>query len=143
MTIKLRIPEGLQASVEVGGQGAQAAAPGGGVHVLGLADGARLVVATLGGRPCAACTPVTQLLGSGPPHEPRPGGGEPASPAAAPHFGPPEVLLFGALLASEALGALWLPVVEARVQVVDLRVGGFTGRSLPRTAGCRLCRERP
>jgi hypothetical protein len=105
-----------------------APAPDAPIVVRGRLRGARLVVATLVGRPCGICSAGADL----PLPEGRPG-------LAA--LGPAAARVLGALAATEALGGLLFAPRTGRLQTVDLEAGRFAAAALPRTAGCSRCRE--
>jgi hypothetical protein len=98
------------------------------IVVCGRRRGARLVVATLVGRPCGACFAGADL----PP---------PAGRAGLAALGPAAARVLGALAAGEALAALLFAPRTGRLQTVDLDAGRFAGAALPRSAGCSRCRE--
>jgi hypothetical protein len=87
--------------------------------VRGAAAGDVLEVATLVGRPCAACADVALP------------GAEPVEPAAA--------LALGALVASEALRVLLATPAVGRTQTLDLATGDLRAAPLV-AAGCARCR---
>ncbi len=100
-------------------------APPAGVVVRGRRRGTRLEVATLVGRPCAACATA--------PNDAMAAAGSLAAPA--------DVVL-GALAAGEALRALLLPSSTGRVHSVDLATGAAGSAVLAPTAGCPRCADR-
>lgn len=94
--------------------------------VRGRRRGTRVDVATLIGRPCAACAT--------PPDDPPVSGGALAAPA--------DVVL-GALAAGEALRALLVPPASGRIHSIDLATG-TAGATVPvPTVGCPRCAGRP
>ncbi len=105
-----------------------APAPDAPIVVRGRLRGARLVVATLVGRPCGACFAGADL----PAAEGRPWLAV---------LGPAAARVAGALAAAEALGALLFAPRAGRLQTVDLEAGCFAAAALPPAAGCSRCRE--
>jgi hypothetical protein len=95
------------------------------VHVVGVRKGARIVVATLVGRPCAVCLADDTI------------DTEPADPGTA--FAAPATFALGALAAAEALRALCLPVSDGRVYSLDLATGACSARMLIAGPGCAVC----
>jgi hypothetical protein len=90
--------------------------------VLGGRDGDGLRVATLVGRPCAACYPAAA-----------PGVVDTGALAAA------ASLALGALAAGEALLALLEPPARGRVQVLSLGTGAVRTATLSPAAACAVC----
>jgi hypothetical protein len=93
--------------------------------VLGRRRGARAVVATLIGRPCAACLSPGSL-GTETPEDLGP-------------LGAAAELALGALAAAEALRVLLTVPAAGRLQTFDLERGVFGGTSLAPSAGCVRC----
>ncbi|HZP40618.1 MAG TPA: ThiF family adenylyltransferase [Candidatus Binatia bacterium] len=89
--------------------------------VHGTAAGTRLRIATLVGRPCAACAEAGAASDGPPP--------------------PPAALALGALAASEALRVLLAAPDTGRLQTLDLATGELTGTPLV-APGCARCGTR-
>ena len=124
--------EPVTADVDVG-----LSEPGGGVPfaldsaarplVLGLVRDARLVVATLVGRPCRRCWLQAlrpEELETGAPGDPTPAAALPVA--------------LGALAASEALRVLLAPPPAGRLTSLDLEHGAAAARDLT-SGGCSCC----
>jgi hypothetical protein len=95
--------------------------------VAGILSASRLVVATLVGRPCAACLPA----GAIPP--------SPAPSSLPPALAAPAALLAGALVATEALRVLLDAPTAGRLHVLDLAGGAPEVTAVRPSPGCPRC----
>jgi hypothetical protein len=121
---------GADVVVDLAGRGTPLARRGR-PHVLAAAAGDTVLIATLVGRPCAACAAL-----GGPKGSPRDGVTSGAGP---PALRPAPALALAAVAAAEALRVLVAAPTTGRLQRLGPDAGALVADPLPAGPGCAIC----